>query len=244
MKMQDRECYSVVDIRDDLQVGDTSRRFLFHGDNVDPQRLVGLWDCNRELFSSGSNICSSTPFLLAAALVLNRLEAEVDEMFGDYGMKMPQGFEYPIRVDENLTLLPSEFAPRPKLKARVAITKQLALGKVGTGIAIVDEDCPGTYIIRRDPELPKANINRLLNSAPYNPDHTEDYWEDRGIREALGPAHGSLKYPLMELLRRQIPNYVFIHEILRSELAQIGVEMPSQTTAFTTGSLYESNFPY
>ena len=244
MMMNDRQLYSVVDIRDDLQVGDPSRRYLFHGENVRPQKLLELWDTNRELFTSGSNVCTSTPFLLAAALVLNRMEAEVEELFSDYGMRMPAAFEYPVRVDEGIMLLPSEFESRPRLKAKVAVTKQLALGKIGTGLAIVEEDYPGTYIIRKDPDLPKGNIHRILNSAPYNPDQTEDYWEDAGMRKELGPGFGSLQYPLMELLRRQIPNYVFVHEILRSELAQIGIEIPSQNTAFTTGSLYENSFPY
>lgn len=244
MMMHDRQSYSVVDIRDDLQVGDPSRRYLFHGENVDPLKLLELRERNGELLTSGSDICTSTPFLLAAALVLNRMEAEVGELFGDFGMRMPGVFEYPVRVDEGLMLLPSEFESRPVLKAKVAVTKQLALGKKGTGIAIVEEDFPGTYIIRKDPELPKANIHRLLNSAPYNPDQTEDYWEDGGMRDALGAGFGRLQYPLMELLRREIPNYVFVHEILRNELAQIGINMPCQNTAFTTGSLYESSFPY
>lgn len=244
MAMNDRQLYSVVDIRDDLEVGDLSRRYLFHGEDVKPQRLLELWDVNRELFANGSNICTATPFLLAAALVLNRMEAEVEELFGDYGMRLPGVFEYPVRVDEDLMLLPSEFDTRPRLKAKVAVTKQLGLGKIGTGLAIVEEDFPGTYIIRKDPELPKANIHRLLNSAPYNQDETEDYWEDSGMREALGPAYGSLKYPLIELLRKQISNGVFIHEILRSEFAQIGINMRSQVTAFTTSSDYKGGFPY
>jgi hypothetical protein len=242
--MNDRQSYNIVDIRDDLQIGDPSRRYLFHGDRVDPARLVKLRESNQELFTNGSNVCTSTPFLLAAALVLQRMEPEVEELFGDFGMRLPRSFENPLRVDEGLILLPSEFESRPRLKAKVAVTKQLALGKVGTGLAIVEEDYPGTYIIRKDPDLPKANIHRLLNSAPYNPDQTEDYWEDGRMRDALGAGFGYLQFPLMELLRRQIPNHVFIHEILRGELGQLGIEMPCQNTAFTTGSLYEGSFPY
>ena len=241
MYRNDSQCYSHIDLTGDLGIDDGADRHLYHGSKISVQKLLELRQHNQEMFYSGGNVCSTTPFLLAAALVLNRCLPIVEEAAIDYAMPLPAQFKNPILIEHNMPLTVANNRCEPHFVAQTSVIKNIALGKRFTGVAIVTEDYPGTYVIKRDPEIAKGNVQRVMNTSPYEPEDIEDYLEDGEMRRMLGE-HEGFKYFLFDLLRDQWPRGVFVHETIRHELAQLGVAMPIELTTITMSSFKASRF--
>ena len=212
--------------KDSVYIDGVSGRIVSYGSGVSMEGLKELYGYNPLLFTSEINrICSATPFIVCAALIIGKADNEKilskinsDDVF-------PWEKVSPIKIFENseLRLYPwSRSEAYKKLVGKWVVTKTM-FGSAPSGIAQVNDEYPGMYVVEKEQEEPAIfRIIRNLNTAPIN------------ISKIMNPYikgrihfRGSLEIldVLESLLKAEMPEGELVHKPLFEQLIRNGIDL-------------------